>query len=803
VNTQLVFSEGARLELVRASALNGIDFLEVLASHRTLLVHCLRPLDALDERNVVIDGGVRVRAVVEWAARADLVVGRLRADEQARIEELGDQTAAFVVRAASSGDFSAYTLRIVRTRDRPDEPADGFDTLLASATFSFKVDCPSEFDCAAPPGRYQTEPPAPQIDYLAKDYASFRRLILDRLSVLMPDWTEHSAADLLTTLVDLLAYTGDSLSYFQDAAATEAYLGTARRRASVRRHARLIDYPVHDGASARAWVAVDVNSDGELPRGTMILTGEVGADPKIAAASVGEALSRGALIFETLHAAPLYKSRNEIELYAWGDDSAYLPAGATQVTLVGTAAELALKPGDVLIFEEVRDPDSGRQADADPAHRHVVRLAADPVVRRDTAPATAVDLLEVSWRADDALPFAMRLRTDRGERASQARGNVVLADHGGTTLTALGAVEREEIGAARAGRVFRPPLARRPVTQSQPHDDRTARRQPAAAATRVDPLRAVPAVALYADGERWEPVRELLNSDRFAADFAVETEEDGSAGIRFGDGVLGRQPTPGVKFEATYRVGTGRAGNVGAGALTRIATDLDLDVESVSNPLPATGGTDPEPLEHARLYAPQAFRTQKRAVTEADYAAFAERHPEVQKAGATRRWTGSWNTFFITVDRAGGREIDDAFEDDLRAFLDPFRLAGHDIEIDGPAYVPLQLGLSVCVAAGFVRSDVKAALLEAFSSSTPRGFFHPDKFTFAQPVYLSSIVATAMGVTGVEWVEVTAFHRYGELPRTELADGELRLGRLEIARLDNDPSRPENGRIEIAMRGGL
>jgi hypothetical protein len=802
VSTQLFFPAGRRLELVRASALNGIDFLEVLESHRTLLVHCVRPLAALDERNVVIEGGVRVRGIeAEWAARGDLVAGRLGPEEQARVDALEHPTAALVVRATSSGDFSTYVLRIVATRDRPDEPADGFDTLLSSAAFSFKVDCPSEFDCAPAQRCEDVEPPPPQIDYLAKDYASFRRLILDRLSVLAPDWQERNAADTVMTLVELLAYAGDSLSYFQDAAATEAYLGTARRRASVRRHARLIDYPVHDGASARAWVAVDVAADGELPRGTMVLTGEVGADPVIAAASVGEALSRGALVFETLHAAPLLVSRNTIELYAWGDDSACLPAGATQATLAGTAADLKLSAGDILILEEIRDPDSGRREDADPAHRHVVRLAADPVARRDTVPATAVDLLEVSWRPDDALPFALRLRTDRGEEASRARGNVVLADHGGTTLTALGAVQRETIGSARAGRVFRPSLARRPVTQSQPYDDRAARRLAAAAATRVEPQRAVPAVALFAEGERWEPVRELLNSDRFAADFVLETEEDGSARVRFGDGVLGRAPTPDAEFEATYRVGTGRAGNVGAGVLTRIVTNLA--VSSVSNPLPATGGADPEPLEHARLYAPQAFRTQKRAVTEADYAAFAERHPEVQKAGATRRWTGSWNTVFITVDRVGGREIDDAFEDELRAFLDPFRLAGHDIEIDGPAYVPLQLSLSVCVAPQFVRSNVKAALLEAFSSSAPRGFFHPDNFTFAQPVYASGIVATAMDVVGVEWVQVTAFHRYGELPRTELEDGELRLGRLEIARLDNDPNRPENGRLEIELKGGL
>ena len=37
--------------------------------------------------------------------------------------------------------------------------------------------------------------PAPLIDYLAKDYGSFRRLMLDRLSVIMPDWTERNPAD--------------------------------------------------------------------------------------------------------------------------------------------------------------------------------------------------------------------------------------------------------------------------------------------------------------------------------------------------------------------------------------------------------------------------------------------------------------------------------------------------------------------------------------------------------------------------------------------------------------------------------
>ena len=77
---------------------------------------------------------------------------------------------------------------------------------------------------------------------------------------------------------------------------------------------------------------------------------------------------------------------------------------------------------------------------------------------------------------------------------------------------------------------------------------------------------------------------------------------------------------------------------------------------------PAQGGRDPEALEDVRQYAPQAFRRQERAVTAADYGMVSERHSEVQRAVATRRWTGSWYTMFVAVDRTGGRAIDPAFE---------------------------------------------------------------------------------------------------------------------------------------------
>ena len=102
----------------------------------------------------------------------------------------------------------------------------------------------------------------PDIDYLAKDYQGFRRLMLDRLSLLAPGWTERTPADLGIALVELLAYVADELSYRQDAVANEAYLGTARQRVSVRRHARLVDYFMHEGCNARAFVHFDVVGQG-------------------------------------------------------------------------------------------------------------------------------------------------------------------------------------------------------------------------------------------------------------------------------------------------------------------------------------------------------------------------------------------------------------------------------------------------------------------------------------------------------------------------------------------------------------
>ena len=125
-----------------------------------------------------------------------------------------------MVRTDSNGDFSTYTLAVVANLDSNNPPA-GFDPKLSSIDFSFKVECPADFDCAQPDACPPELRVRPEIDYLAKDYQGFRRLMLDRLSLLVPSWTERSAADLGVALVELLAYAADNLSYRQDAIAND------------------------------------------------------------------------------------------------------------------------------------------------------------------------------------------------------------------------------------------------------------------------------------------------------------------------------------------------------------------------------------------------------------------------------------------------------------------------------------------------------------------------------------------------------------------------------------------------------
>src|SRR4029450_12756635 len=138
--------------------------------------------------------------------------------------------------------------------------------------------------------------------------------------------------------------------------------------------------------------------------------------------------------------------------------------------------------------------------------------------------------------------------------------------------------------------------------------------------------------------------------------------------------------------------------------------------------------------------------------------------------------------------------------------LERYRMAGVDLEIDGPRFAPLEIDMHVCVQPTYFRSDVKAAMLAVFSNRTlpdgRRGVFHPDQFTFGQPVYLSRMYTAAYAVPGVATVQITTFQRQGQPDSRPLEEGKPSLERLETPRLDNDPNFPERGVFRLQLGGG-
>jgi hypothetical protein len=1083
--------ENRKAAVLGNPALNGIDYLEVLDSEavllgsprqRTLLVHCLNPLTKTNwtTDNVMIEGGESITNItLDWVEPAlpgsPPEVIQATSEEQSYFASLPDAANVLVVRTHVAGDFSTYCLRLVNSAEQaaqdPFKVTDtlwGFDPQLAQVSFSFKVECGPDFDCApqaldCPP----SNPAPPPINYLAKDYGTFRTIILDRLNQLLPTWGGVSEADLGVALAELIAYVGDHLSYQQDAVATEAYLETARKRVSLRRHALLVDYHVHDGCNARAWVQVQVfGNDMVLDRATTrFYTFAPGMPTSLAVGSGNEeaAILSGVQVFEPMQDATLYEEQNQMRFYTWGDTGCCLPTGATEATLLGSLR--SLQPGDVLIFQEVLGPQTGNPADADIRHRCAVRLTQVTTIDGQGNPlqdslfdsSSPVLVTEIQWSSDDALPFSVCLSSSyidsNGDTqvvtdVSLAYGNVVLADHG-ITLSNI------SLGTVPQARLFLPPdpaadrctptsptpiparfgptLPDSPLTQAVPlplvgspatpgvvplagtgfvslldsnsfvslmvqavqpmtwpeyfgvtvkpngsafdlsvfynppagtgiegpvtlEDFPNISLKPAALSQTVaqintlsslitaalpenlpasapsslsmpimlsntgsvpvqepgvppviyltlqarnpaawpqsfgvlaqatgeppafnllvvynpssggvgvnlpvpvevlpstslasqgpttesglisvwsfsnepspslsaydlmnyDPSQAVPVIALEGTPTEgtpsaWTlpmsssgPETDLLESGESDQVFVVEVETDGTATLRFGDDTNGKRPDSGTSFVANYRIGNGTAGNVGADSIVHFASEAPII--ACRNPLPATGGTDPETCDQIQRRAPQAFLAQERAVTPADYQNATEMNPLVDRAAASLRWTGSWYTVFVAVEPRGAGNLNKSLKQSLEKSVGAYRLAGQDLEFDSPQYVSLEISLTICVDSNYFQLDVQQALLQVLSSGTlangQNGLFYPDNFTFGQTVYLSPVYAAARSVPGVVTVTATVFQPQGVSTNVYLDAGEIPLGPLQIARLDNNPDYPDHGQLTLVMEGG-
>jgi hypothetical protein len=809
----------------------GIDFIYVYPDQKTLDVYFLHPptpsafpkdlLNPLKEKDIQIynpSGEVKDIPVLNssWNLKGDVLHLIL----------------------PKAGDFTLYRFKIQGHDDK-------VDAFYNDVTFSFKANCPSDLDCEPPEHECPPEEPVDfPIDYLARDFWSFRTALLDFASLKYPNWTDRLEADAGVMMAEVMSSLGDEMAYYQDRVSREAYLETATQRRSLRHHTRLVDYTLHDGLGAMGWldVTANVNALNKIPFGFDVWA--AGSNGQRIDFEVGRGFEYQRKKIDTTHIDyyPVDKRNNEFQPHIWDENQICLPVGTTEWYLEGDQTTH-------LVFDDFpNDKVPGKwillkttpMNPAQPIRKQMVRLikiekAHDSLL--GTLGTLGTDITHIVWEKEQALPFEFDLKT------LVIRGNLVPVTAGKTYTMyfGIGQLQNAEQGALNKALkdVIMPYDTDRAI-------EREGRNDSISYLFTLPGSEILPLVWLGDDlhmaepeiklsevtfnnmgketlSDAWQPKRSFIGVNSSESQDKHFVLEDGSwrrvvgyqrigeefvhrdyasnngVTIRFGDGEFGLPPSVNTIFRVDYRLGGGRQSNVAADSLTQIPETAFID--AVTNPLATENGLDAESPNEVRQLAPEAFRAVTyRAVRPEDYAEAAERLDWVQRAGAVFRWTGSWQTAFVTPDPYGAVTLEEAKRKELVEQLDRFRQAGREAYTLDPIYADLDIEIEICAAPSAYAGEVKERVALVLNSKN--GYFAPNNFTFGMPLERSTLETVIQNTPGVRAVESIYIRRRGWFDWQIFTDYCYDPGKNVIIRVENDSLHPNRGSLNLKIHGG-
>jgi hypothetical protein len=749
------------------------------------------------------------------------------------------------------GDYSTYTLGVSAL-----ESTIKMDPLFSEIDFKFRPGC-FGIDCAPD---WDSAPAAndnPSIDYLAKDYHSFKHTLITAMAQRVPGWQPTSEADLDQVLLELFSAAADELSDFQDRVMNEAYLTTARKRVSVARHARLMDYHIHQGNQAVTWLAMQLEGSSDitsedatlhLPRPPL----EPDGRPTRLVVWTGSPhmTDPGAVVFMSRNEQDLHPLLNQLGLYTWSGTAPSLGSGSTEADIqpldqygepynnqeAAERIEVFIRSCRIrhLLIQEWRNPLTGQQTGRDPRKRQLLRLLqGDKGAEIRYDPVEDNWFVRIRWQSEDALTcnycFTIECSDIVRTNISLFHGNLVPVHHGRPAATVFKAPEAmlmtDVSGPSLASLKDLYAVADYAETDFHPRETKggwTLCRLPFGPLAYTEtPLNGVipPKSTLEVDvitpgsppdRNSWDEVINLIHSNdtiEGGDHFAVEVDELSRSVLRFGNGSNGRHLPAGAEIHCFYQVGAGPDGNVGADTLTSIDAVLFPEIRTCWNPFDVINGRAPEPVAKIIRRAPEAYRyRQLRAITLQDYVDRAEELPQVAKASARYAWTGSWRTVQIAIDPVGTTTLTEELRLQIAAHLDAVRLIGEDIEIRPPIFVPLDIKATICIHPDYWIEDIRSLLEQAFSEGTTadgrKGFFHPDRWTFGQKLYASEITGCIQHIEGVDHVISLTMERWNEAASGSESDRIADVRVNEIIRVRNDPDHMEDGFMTFGFKGG-
>lgn len=257
------------------------------------------------------------------------------------------------------------------------------------------------------------------------------------------------------------------------------------------------------------------------------------------------------------------------------------------------------------------------------------------------------------------------------------------------------------------------------------------------------------------NGILWEESRAFYGLSPTAETYAVRIDDDGTTKVIFGDGKQGaRLPTGTENITAVYRSGIGAVGEVAADSLS-LLKKRPLGIQSVTNPLKASGAENPEILANARSNAPLTVLTLDRIVSRQDYEDFARAFAGIGKAQAVALWDGRLERVHITVATASGNPLQstDKTYTDLKAAIETLRDRARPFMLDSFDRRYFNLSARVRLNPRYLEDTVLAQIRELLLVA-----FSFEQRGFGQGVSAAELVTLLQSVEGVVSVDLDNFY---------------------------------------------
>jgi len=263
---------------------------------------------------------------------------------------------------------------------------------------------------------------------------------------------------------------------------------------------------------------------------------------------------------------------------------------------------------------------------------------------------------------------------------------------------------------------------------------------------------------------RWHEVNNFYASDANSRHYVMEPA---SGKISFGDGTRGMVPPIGKDniLCTMYQTGGGVQGNVDIGKITQLKFALPY-IDSVTNVLPAAGGTDAETLDEIKERVPFMLKHRDRAVTTEDFQWLLQEAPgeiAISKCIPSHDSTSSGKVTLIIVP-----DVDHpkpfptkTLIAKVESYLNQRILAtlsgrgGQSVRVKGPEYI------EVDAEAVIVPRDInQAGQVEEQVINTLDNFLHPLRggsegtgWQFGRDVLVSEVMQVLQNTEGVDFVK--------------------------------------------------